>query len=406
MKKGLFTLLLFVSITSFSQIYLKGKVTTTSNEILEGASVYLNNTTIGTSTDEKGEFQLKIDKGVHNLIVSFIGFKTINHTINTNIKINAFHFKLTPESNILNEVVLRKTKYDNDWWYNLNRFKQAFLGRTNLAKECIILNPKVLHFEYNAVKNKLTAYAKEPLKIKHKGLGYLIEYDLANFSIKGKYISYSGYSKYSNLKPTLKKKWKRKRQKAYHGSQMHFFRSLLQKKLTEEGFVINQFIRKPNPDRPTEIQIKMARELIRLYPKKIDFFKEIKKPVTPLDSAIVISKKISLPKYKDYLYKRNVPYKDIYVIDNNTPYLSFKNHLSIIFKNEKEELNYVAGLFGKRRKASNVQSSNITLIVEKPIINKAGILINPHAIITEGYWSYESFANMLPLNYQIKKEKR
>ena len=31
---------------TYSQVYVRGKVTTTSNEVLEGASVYLNGTTI------------------------------------------------------------------------------------------------------------------------------------------------------------------------------------------------------------------------------------------------------------------------------------------------------------------------------------------------------------------------
>lgn len=403
MKKGLFISLLFLSVTLFSQVYIKGKVTTSANENLEGASVYLNNTTIGTTTDEKGEFNLKVEKGNFDLVVSFIGYTTSQLKINTNQKVDFLLFKLTPEANVLDEVVLRKTKYDNEWKYNLSRFKETFLGRANLAKQCIILNPKVLHFEYNPKKNELTAFAREPLIIKHKGLGYLIEYDLINFSILGKYTFYSGYTKYQNLKKRIKKKWKQNRLEAYNGSTMHFLRSLLNKNLTKEGFLINQFKRELNPERPSETQIKKARELIRFSRETINFSKKITSPLTPLDSALVVSRKSSLPKYKDYLYKRNVSNNEMISFSKNTPYLDFANHLSIIYKNEKEEDNYLNGMFGKRKKATGVQTSSISLTNGKSIIDIAGILIDPNAIISEGYWSYESFANALPLDYKPNK---
>lgn len=132
MKKGLFTfLLLCISLSAFSQIYIKGKVTAEANENLEGASVYLNNTTIGTTTDSNGEFILQVNKGNYDLIVSFIGYTTSKIKINTNLEVGFLRFELKPESNILNEVVLKKTRYDEDWKYNLSRFKSLFLGKQN-----------------------------------------------------------------------------------------------------------------------------------------------------------------------------------------------------------------------------------------------------------------------------------
>ena len=143
MKKGLFAfLLLCISLSTFSQTYIEGKVTTNTNEDLDGASVYLNNTTIGTTTNSKGEFKLKVNKGNYDLVISFIGHTTSRIKINTNLKVDFLHIKLTPEINILDEVVLRKTKYDDEWKYNLSRFKSLFLGKTKLAEKAIILNPK------------------------------------------------------------------------------------------------------------------------------------------------------------------------------------------------------------------------------------------------------------------------
>ena len=406
MKKGLFTFILsFIAFTSFSQTYtyIKGKVITNSNENLEGASVYLNNTTVGTTTNSKGEFELKVSKGNFDLVVSFIGYTTSRNKINTNAKVDFLTIKLIPELNVLNEVILKKPTYDDEWKYNLSRFKSLFLGKTKLASECIILNPKALIFEFNSKTGELTADAREPLKIKHKGLGYMITYDLVRFSIKNQRLFFSGYARYNNLKEKVKKKWKRNRTKAYNGSQMHFFRSLLNKDLTEAGFVINQFKRVRNPERPTDEAIKAARELMYLNREIINYSKNITTPLTPLDSAIVIARKSSKPKYQDYLYKRNVPYSEMISNNKTVSQLNFINYLSITYKKEKEEDNYLIGMFGKRKKETGVQTSSITLIKGKSTIDITGVLIDPEAIFVEGYWAFESFANMLPLDYQPTK---
>ncbi|CAM1342227.1 carboxypeptidase-like regulatory domain-containing protein [Tenacibaculum aestuarii] len=400
MKKGFFVFLLLINSISFSQVLIKGNVLSETNEALEGASVYFNNTTIGTVTNSEGEFQLNIKEGNYTLVVSFLGYKTKQLLITPQSKELTLEIKLEEDNGVLNEVVIKKTVYDDDWKYNLARFKQTFLGRTKLAQTCKILNEKDLYFEYSPKTNTLTAFAKNPLKIKHQGLGYIITYDLIDFTLKGQQLFFSGFAHYKNLKKNVSKKWKQNRLEAYNGSQMHFLRSLTSKKLKEEGFVVNQFKRVPNPDRPSEEKIKMARELLKLYGNSIDLSKLIEKPKNQSDSIIVTIQKARLPKHEDYLYKKNVPYEDMIIYNNNTPYLSFKDHLMVIYTKEKEEENYLIEMFGKRKKASGVQTSNIVLLEGNAQIDKSGVLINPNAIFNEGYWGFEAFANMLPLDYQ------
>ncbi len=406
MKKLLVFIFLSTVSNSYSQFYLKGKVTSTTSEILEGASVYLNNTTIGTTTNSKGEFELKIKEGNHDLVVSFIGYQTTQIRIDTKRKNVFLNFKLKVDTNVLNEVVLKKTVYDADWKYNLSRFKKSFLGRTLSAKTCQILNPKVLHFDFDVKTNTLTAEANEPLKIKHKGLGYLITYDLVSFSIEGKLLSYLGYTKYNNLKAGKRKQkhWYKNRLKAFNGSRMHFVRTLRSQKLTKEGFVVNQFKRVPNPNRPTEKQIRSARELVKLYGENLSFSDKTSDPKTSLDSAMVVLRKVGLPKYIDYLYKKKVPYSDMIFQKNGQVHLNFKNYLSITYLKEVEESNYLIGMFGKRKKASGVQTSAITLLTKTAILDSSGAIINPLDVFSEGYWSYEQFADLLPLDYHPIKD--
>ncbi len=385
----------------FSQIILKGKVVNEKSEPLENAAIYINNTTFGTFTDKNGEYQLKINEGKHVLIVSFLGYKTITEEVNTSEKTKIVYFVLQSKENVLDEIVIKKVVYDNDWKYNLVRFKKAFLGTTILAQNCKILNPKTLSFEYNYKTKTFTAFAKEPLRIKNKGLGYLITYDLVDFTQNDKQTTYLGYAKYKNLKKKIKKRWIKNRKKAYNGSRMHFLRSLRNKSLKKEGFNVNQFKRVLNPERPLEDEISRAKELIRLHRSPMFFGKKIE-PKTPLDSALVVVQKSRLPKYRDYLYKKNVPYHDMIQASDKNIFLQFKDYLSIIYTKETEEENYARRNIWKPRTPLNVQTSAIVMKQKRVVIDMLGEIADPLAIFAEGYWSYEKLADMLPLNYFSK----
>ncbi len=71
----------------------------------------------------------------------------------------------------------------------------------------------------------------------------------------------------------------------------------------------------------------------------------------------------------------------------------------VIYTKEIEEENYLIGMFGKRKKASGVQTSNIVLLQGKAFLDRTGITVNPNALFNEGYWGFESLGNMLPLDY-------
>jgi len=393
-----------IFISSYAQTLIKGTVTNSKKMPVEGASVYLNNSTIGTITDKDGNFELLIRDGKFELIISFIGYKTIIYNIDSNTYEKPLFLKLLRATNFLDEAVVTKTKYDDDWRYNLSRFKIAFLGRTELALQCKILNPKVLSFEYDKTTRTLNAFAKEPLKIENRGLGYLITYDLVHFSLGQQKVTYLGLTKYQNLKgkKAKQKRWKKNRLKAYNGSLMHFIRSLRTENLGPEGFLVHQFKRVANAERPSEEKIKKAREYIKLNSSQglpINFSKKIKTPITALDSALWTIQRVRLPKYRDYLYKKNVPYEDMITKDKAMVLLNFENYLSIVYTKEREGQNYT-GSNSKGKSGSNNQSSSITMTSKTAILDPSGIVIDPLDIFAEGYWSYEQFADLLPLDYQ------
>ena len=80
MQKLRFTLLsciLFSFITVKAQFTITGIVMdSSSREPLYGASVFAQNTTLGTATNKQGEFSLSLKAGGYDLVISFTGYQT------------------------------------------------------------------------------------------------------------------------------------------------------------------------------------------------------------------------------------------------------------------------------------------------------------------------------------------
>ena len=101
---------------------------------LVGASVYINSTSIGTTTNDEGEFELSVKNGKYDLIASYIGFNTAQFALDTETINQPIIFMLSPKSNMLDEVVVsnRKNKMSaEDRAYFLAQFRNTFLGKTN-----------------------------------------------------------------------------------------------------------------------------------------------------------------------------------------------------------------------------------------------------------------------------------
>ena len=400
MKNRFFFIYLFITSFCFAQTTIKGTVYEVSGP-LEGVAVYLNNSMLGTTTNADGIFSFPVKEGEYDLIISYLGYKKINYPLNTSTYKKPLVFALVAQENVLDEIIIKKTVYDDEWNYNLSAFKKAFIGRTEMAEGCEILNPKVIYFNFDAKKNTLTAFARKPLEIRHKSLGYKIIYELEEFVIHKNQVIYLGYSRYKNLKGTKRKqrKWQENRLKTYTGSFTHFHQTLLKKTTYKEGFLVHLFKRIPNPDRPSEEEIKRARQLIKLSDSQINFSLKIETPKTMLDSAIITLRNIKLPKFNDHIYKTKAPINDIISKKINTTYLTFKDHILVVYTKEKEEKGYILrNAFSKMREPNPQSSSIISQRTPTPIDQK-GILRRPLDVFYEGYWSYEKFANSLPLDY-------
>lgn len=407
MKKILIISFLFLSITSFSQIVISGTVQD-KNGPLEGAAVYLNNSMLGTTTNKNGKFELKVKDGIYELVISYLGYKKIIYPLNTKNTLKVFRFILEEEENELKEIFIKKTVYDKNWKENLSLFKKEFLGSTRLSKDCKIINENVLTFYYDSIEKKLEAFAKKPIQIKHFGLGYNITYELESFIRTKDYISFLGFSRYEEMigNKKRKEKWEKNRLRAYNGSHVHFYKTLIKDTFSEEGFIVNQFKQVVNPQRPSDEEIEKAKKfLIENKPIGYNFDDKKTKKLTKLDSANIILRKTRLPKYLSYLTKSNLKREDIIIEHESNYFFNFNDNLNVIYTKEDKERGYFNESF-LVREYSKYQNSSIIPMIKDVKLHKSGIVVNPLNVFYDGYWSYEKFANLLPLDYEPQQDKK
>ncbi len=101
----LFLVTFFVFHTSFSQI--TGRVTSASGENLPVVSVYINDTYIGTTTNDDGIYELNLSKtGDYTVVFQYLGYKTQKKSVSISTFPFALNTELIEEDISLNEVVI------------------------------------------------------------------------------------------------------------------------------------------------------------------------------------------------------------------------------------------------------------------------------------------------------------
>ena len=263
MKKFLSVLLLsFCSAIGFSQannFYISGVVINKeTNQPLVGASVFAQNTTIGTATNSEGKFSLQLPAGGYDLVVTFTGFTTDSKRITSSDPDNRdIHFEMKLKEKEMEAVSVVSSSEVKDGFKKYGSFfLDHFIGRTANSASCSIKNPEVLKFYFSKKRNRLKVMAAEPLLIENKALGYNIKYSLDSFThaYETQVSLYTGYPLFEEMTAANNEQrdhWVMERQKAYKGSILHFMRSIYKKDLKEEGFEIQFLISYNNNSKDT-----------------------------------------------------------------------------------------------------------------------------------------------------------
>jgi CarboxypepD_reg-like domain len=358
-----FLLLVFISFSVFSQTEysISGKIIDAATKLpMLGASVFAENTTIGTATSADGVFHLQLPNGGYNLVVTFTGYQTETKRITTaDIGNNDMVIELKLKEKSMEDVVVRSTSEVADGWEKYGDFfLDNFIGKTTNSKQCSIKNKEVLKFYFYKRKNRLKVLASAPLEIVNDALGYTIKYELDSFTheYSTQVSQYTGYPLFEEMQPkneTQKIKWAEARLLAYNGSILHFMRSLYNKKLKEEGFEI-QFLVKENEQ----------------------------------EKAIPV-----LNFYGGLNYSKDDSTQTVEVLPNQT-------EVVVIYKNEAPEQSY--------QDANPDQPVKFQLSVfsfipkESIVIERNGYYFEQMDFTINQYLAWEKVADMLPYNFILK----
>jgi hypothetical protein len=126
---------------------------------------------------------------------------------------------------------------------NFKIFREVFIGKTSNAQKCEIINENDLMFKYSSFGDTITAFSLKPLLIENKALGYKISYYLDKFeySERTDYFYFYGNIMFLEDSITREKRIQRfegRREIAFLGSRMHFFRTLWENDLDLSGYSV------------------------------------------------------------------------------------------------------------------------------------------------------------------------
>lgn len=394
----LFSTVFLVSASAQNKIFTGRVVDAANNLPLEFVTIFVTNTTIGTTTDEKGSFSISLPMGRQEIVVSMVGYGPILYPLDVsatdkNSPIPVV-FKLVQTETELGAISV-KAKRDQSWYDNLEVFKSNFLGRSEVASQCKLVNPESLIIVFDPTQSTLSVESKDFMVIENAALGYKLSYLLVDFTydFKEKYVSYLGYPRFELMKgnKAKEKRWAKNRLKAYNGSAMHFNRVLREQQLEENGFNLRRLIRIPNPNRPTEEQFEEARRQLHVLGGNAILTED-----HPINRVLA---KSSLPKILEKLDTAHVPYSEYISEQAGEVSLSFDGYFQIVYTGEKEEVGYVASTNPFKKRQPTFQTSVISMKEKPVVLDKSGSTSNPLALIVEDYWSWEKVGDMLPLDY-------
>ncbi|WP_346236812.1 carboxypeptidase-like regulatory domain-containing protein [Niabella insulamsoli] len=365
-----------------------------SNQPIQGSSVFITGTSLAAISDKNGFFEIKnIPDGTYTLVFSHVGYKTITYDFSTQ--------KMPPKLKVLmsiQEVMLENVVvggYEKETWEKWGRtFLDYFVGSSANADQVSIANKDVISFRFYKKQNRLEVVAHEPINIINKALGYEIGYELEKFEInfKERTSFFSGYTLFSELKGNnrQKKRWQEKRQLAYLGSMMHFFRTAYHGDMAAEGFEVRRVRKNRNTEKDRVrmiFDIPLKRKMI-----SVDHITG--------DSADYYRSVLQQPDVLLEFGPDLLPADSFMITHEGARYASWPHYLQIVNKHKIEEKKYLE-FYGENRNVFPARSLISLQHVNGLVIDPNGNWAPAEGIMSEWYWSWsEKIANMLPANYQ------
>lgn len=406
MLRFIILLLVFVAPWAlYSQAIISGKVVDKgTGEVVVGATVYIDNTTIATSSNKSGEFALKtMEAASFNIVCSAVGYELTTIQLGQlDGKTRNLFITLVPKAIAIEEVLVSAFLKDG-WKIWGKKFTSSFIGSSTFAEHCVIENPDVIRFRYNEDDHVLHATASVPIMITNKDLGYTLYCDLKTYEMHTKTgtLYYDGYLRFESVdRPTGRMKANRKA--VYQASFMRFLRSTFHKNWEKDGYVVKELFLEPNLDGDQAVKtLKDIEEVIRkdyagnskaywiaVGPKGFFTTERLGGPVGQAEINLIYGKKLA---ETDIISSRNH--------NRGLANVSYKSALSIENAKIKVDVNYA-----KSDKKRNSNSRLLFTPQDAEIeINRLGEFKPIKNWSLDGYFAwFNKMSTILPLDYEAE----
>ena len=199
-----------------------------TGQAIEDAFIFIENTTIGTSTDQNGKAALYTSGlSTFNVVITHINYE--NYYAGKDLLVDDNIIRLEKRVLTLELITVKSKKLSKKkrkkW---MKRFEKAFLGDKLSKKKVKILNPEVIWFEEKD--EILYAYVVDNIKIKNDVIGYETQVALDYFSLDlNEDVRYEAKVFYNDVIDKQKKKEKieETRSSSFLNSRQLFYKALV-----------------------------------------------------------------------------------------------------------------------------------------------------------------------------------
>lgn len=342
---------------------------------IPGANVFIATTIMGAATAGEGSFRIEgVPPGSYDLIASFVGFQPATKRVRiTGGETIQLTFSLP--SHVMEAGALTVSADASEDHFRV--FRRFFLGVSRNASLCTILNPEVLRYQFDEETGVLNVTAVEPLKIENRALGYVVTFLLDEFRLQEseRRVQYSGLTGFTELQPDgarERRRWRRRRERAYNGSVRHFLTALSANRLQQEGFML---VDETRGQEQALYGVPGSRPSRRVY--------EVSPADILTDAELEFERVLSFSGYLKVLYFNEVP---------DRAYLDYREYMD-------------RGL----RASEDAQVSWISLNQPSVTITTDGSVVDTYSLTRYGFWFFERIAELVPMEYApdgIANERR
>ena len=218
---------------------------------VSSAHVYLDGTSIKTTTNNSGRFELQPKSVINSkLVIQHVSYETaiidrpfegLSDTLYINERVET-----------LNEVTVVADRFSRR--QKMQAFREQFLGTSSAGRSCTIKNEDDIQLYFNMNSQKLLAFSDKPIVVVNNYLGYEISFMLVDFWVQ--YGTFGGVSirgvstlDKSNAQSSFlavvssfsdiasdNSRIKQRRDDAYEQSANYFFKCFANNALTENEF--------------------------------------------------------------------------------------------------------------------------------------------------------------------------